>query len=144
MQSKEQTKLTYIAGRWTELSAKIAALVAELPDDKVDWTPSAGVRSYGSVLRHMAFWNRYVAATLRAQPAEDQANELPNQKYGTKTLALDAFNSASSDVVDAMDTASRTELIEVVLPFLEHNAEHYGQLSVYARLLSIVPPASRG
>ena len=32
----------------------------------------------------------------------------------------------------------------MVVTFIEHNCEHYGQLVVYARLNQIVPPASRG
>jgi uncharacterized damage-inducible protein DinB len=33
---------------------------------------------------------------------------------------------------------------ELMISFIEHNCEHYGQLVVYARLQGIVPPASRG
>ena len=35
------------------------------------------------------------------------------------------------------------DLAELLVTFLEHNCEHYGQLVVYARLNRIVPPASR-
>jgi len=28
------------------------------------------------------------------------------------------------------------------MTFVEHTAEHYGQLAVYGRLIGIVPPAS--
>ena len=42
------------------------------------------------------------------------------------------------------DNLSDARAVEVVVPFLEHSAEHYGQLAVYARLYGIVPPASRG
>ena len=36
------------------------------------------------------------------------------------------------------------EAAELLVSFIEHNCEHYGQLVVYARLSGIVPPASRG
>ena len=32
---------------------------------------------------------------------------------------------------------------ELVMTFVEHTSEHYGQLAVYARLNGIVPPVSR-
>jgi hypothetical protein len=32
---------------------------------------------------------------------------------------------------------------DTLVTFIEHAGEHYGQLVVYARLLGIVPPASR-
>jgi uncharacterized damage-inducible protein DinB len=34
-------------------------------------------------------------------------------------------------------------MAEMLVTFIEHNSEHYGQLVVYARLNGIVPPASR-
>jgi len=37
-----------------------------------------------------------------------------------------------------------SEQSEMLVSFIEHNSEHYGQLVVYARLNGIVPPASGG
>jgi hypothetical protein len=34
-------------------------------------------------------------------------------------------------------------MVDTVVSYLGHNAEHYGQLAVYLRLDGIVPPASR-
>jgi len=34
------------------------------------------------------------------------------------------------------------ESAELLVTFIEHNCEHYGQLVVHARLNGIVPPAS--
>ena len=44
----------------------------------------------------------------------------------------------------AQPVSANGKMLELILTFLEHNSEHYGQLAVYARLMGIVPPASRG
>ena len=43
----------------------------------------------------------------------------------------------------AQPVSANGKTLELILTFLEHNSEHYGQLAVYARLMGIVPPASR-
>ena len=143
MPVKKDLAASVIGNRWTELATKIAVLAAELPANRLEWQPQPELRSYGTILRHMAFWNRFVSAKLRGESADDQANELPVAEYNTKEKTIEAFTSSSSGVVAALTEAGSDNVLEAVLPFLEHNAEHYGQLSVYARLLQIVPPASR-
>jgi len=139
----DQSVTSLIAVRWRGLTKKIASLASQLPAGQLEWQPSADIRSYGAILRHMAFWNRFVAAKLRGESADNQANELPIGEYGTKKKAIDVFTSSANDVGVALAEAGNANVLDTVVPFLEHNAEHYGQLSMYARLLKIVPPASR-
>ncbi len=106
----------------------------------------SGVRPYGAVLRHVAFWNRYVADSLRGKKVDDTSNELPLAEYSTKASALEALKQSSEAVGSALrdqKTPLDPKAVELIVTFIEHTSEHYGQLVVYSRLMGIVPVASR-
>ncbi len=135
-----------LIGRWEQACEKLAALAEEFPANKFDEHPAKDVRSTGEVLRHVAFWNAYVADVARGKkPAE--GNELPRTGCATKAEVVAALRRTAADATKAL-RASRSglspELVETLVSFLEHTSEHYGQLAVYARLNGILPPASRG
>lgn len=134
-----------LTDRWQQIARKIADLANEIPDDRFNWRPVEGVRTCADVLRHVAFWNRYVAGTLRGQTVDDTANEVSAAEYPTKTAVCDVLQQSADDVVEALGAAPRIDESTAVLvvPFIEHTCEHYGQLVVYARSLGIVPPVSR-
>jgi uncharacterized damage-inducible protein DinB len=132
--------------RWEEVSRKIEQLAVEIPGEKFEWRPTANVRTCGEILRHVAFWNQYVADSLRGKEANDTSNELPVSEYSTKASVLEALKRTSEDAAAALrerQTSMDPKTAELIAAFLEHTSEHYGQLVVYARLLDIVPPASR-
>jgi uncharacterized damage-inducible protein DinB len=134
-----------LVNRWQQIARKIADLANEIPDDRFNWRPVEGVRTCADVLRHVAFWNQYVAGTLRGQTVDDTANEVSPAEYVTKAAVCDVLQRSADDVVAAMGATPRVDASTAasIVPFIEHNCEHYGQLVVYARSLGIVPPASR-
>ena len=83
---------TLLADRWEQVSRKIERLADILPEDEIEHAPVNGIRTYGAVLRHVAFWNQYVADCLNGKTADDTSNELPLAQYSTKTSALAALN----------------------------------------------------
>lgn len=131
--------------RWEQVSAKLEGLAEELPAEALEHVPIDGARSYGAVLRHVAFWNQYVADTLRGKNADDALNELPISEYPSKPIVLSALSQSSHDVLSALgDRPSLDQKsTELLISFIEHSSEHYGQLVVYSRLLGIVPVSSR-
>lgn len=144
---QEQTVSTILISRWQQVCRKLTALAEEIPADNFDYRPAEDVRSVADVLRHVAFWNNYVADTARGKEADDAANELPKNQYSTKPKVVDALKHSAESVTHALqEQHSRLsmELAELVITFIEHNSEHYGQLAVYARMNGVVPPASRG
>jgi uncharacterized damage-inducible protein DinB len=137
---------TKLIGRWESACAKLAALAEEIPANNFDEHPAKGARSTGEVLRHVAFWNEYVADVARNQKPAD-GNELPRAGCATKTEVLAALRRTAAAATKALRASSRDlspELTETLVSFLEHTSEHYGQLAVYARMNGVVPPASRG
>jgi len=136
-----------LISQWDQVSSKLEAIAEAIPAQKFDFRPAEQVRTVAEVLRHVAFWNLYVADTLRDKKTDTSANELPKDKHATKPEILKALKRSASQAAEGLKSSSSAlseEAAEMVLTFLEHNCEHYGQLAVYARLNGIVPPASRG
>ena len=133
--------------RWEQVCQKLTALAEEVPENKFDYRPVQVVRTFADVLRHVAFWNQYVADSARGRKGDGTANELSRDGYSTKTRIVDALKRSAADAADALKgnaSGLSPEMAEMVVTFIEHNSEHYGQLVVYARLNQIVPPASSG
>jgi uncharacterized damage-inducible protein DinB len=143
----EKQLATVLVEKWEQLAKKVAELVEEFPTEKFESQPVAGIRSCGEVVRHVAFWNQYVADTLKGKKGNDSLNELARADYPTKASALAALQQSAEDVSTALREnrgEPNSKTMDLVMSFAEHTAEHYGQLVVYGRLIGIVPPASRG
>jgi uncharacterized damage-inducible protein DinB len=142
----QETLSTKLIGRWEQTGRKLATLAAEFPEEKYESRPVEGVRTFGEVLRHVAFWNQYVADSARGKKADDSANELPEAQYPAKASMIEALNRTSADAAAALrehQASLDPETAEMAVMFIEHTCEHYGQLVMYARWAGIVPPASR-
>lgn len=138
---------TKLIARWEQVGRKLATLVEEIPADKFDFRPVEGVRTVADVVRHLAFWNRYVADSARGKKVDDSSNELPKSRFSTPAQVVHALKGSIADACDALKKHQADldpGMAEMVVTFIEHNCEHYGQLVVYARLNEMVPPASRG
>jgi len=140
-----ETTISLLVDRWEQVSRKLEALGRELPEEALDHPPVSGSRSYGAVLRHVAFWNQYLADTLRGIKADDAQNELPPAEYSTKVSILAALRRGSDAVTSALQGSKSVDpkSAELLITFIEHTSEHYGQLVVYCRLMGIVPVTSR-
>jgi uncharacterized damage-inducible protein DinB len=144
---QKETLSNMLAGRWEQAGRKLATLAEEFPEARYESEPVTGARTVGDVLRHVAFWNHYVADSARGKKADDAANELPKDKYATKAKIVEALKRSTSDAAAALrehEGAMELQTAELAVTFIEHLSEHYGQLAVYARLNGLVPPASRG
>jgi uncharacterized damage-inducible protein DinB len=145
-QTKEHALSTLLIARWEEIHRKIANLAREIPEKKLESRTATDIRTFGEVLRHLAFWNRYVADVLSGNPADDSANEVPFAEYPTRAKMIQIMEQHAQSVVaawKALPSPAEPKSVELIISFTEHACEHYGQLAVYARLAGIVPPVSR-
>lgn len=141
-----QSISTLLTTRWEQTAVKLAELAREFPEAKFETAPVAGMRTFGDVLRHVAFWNQYLAQKARGQEADASANELPKLTYPTKARVMAALTESAAAALAALQEARGgldAELAALAESFIEHTSEHYGQLVVYARWVGVVPPASR-
>lgn len=143
---QQDTVSKKLIARWEQVGRKLTVLADEMPADKFEYMPVDGVRTFADVLRHIAFWNHYVADAASGKKGDDTSNEIPKSKFSTRAQILEAFKRSIVVASNALENRSdlTPEMAELLVTFIEHNCEHYGQLVVYARLNGIVPPASRG
>ena len=144
--TEKQAVSNMLLERWEQAGAKLAALAQEFPEEKYESAPVAGIRTFGDVLRHVAFWNLYVAGTARGDKVDDTANELPKSQYTSKAQVLAALKKSTGDAAAALrahQSGLGPDKAALAESFIEHVCEHYGQLAVYARWAGVVPPASR-
>lgn len=144
--AQKNTLATILITRWEQAASKLEALAEAFPEENYETKPTNDIRTFGDVLRHVAFWNQYVAGSVRGVKVDDASNELPKTEYATKARVIDALKQSAEDAATAfrhLPGEISRETTEMVLSFIEHTSEHYGQLAVYARLRGIVPPTSR-
>ena len=129
---------------WNNIGRKLTAMAAEFPEDKYDYRPSPEVRTFAEQLLHVVSSNMYVAKTARGEKVEFP--DLKRADYTTKASIVDAMKQSVADGAAAIKDNSDDQVRKrtgLLVGFLEHSGEHYGQLVVYYRLNGIVPPESR-
>ena len=140
----KHTISTMLITQWEQSCAKLITLAEHVPEDKYAYRPVDHVRSFADVLRHTAFWNQCVAERARGREPDESANELPQAQYSTKKRILEVLRQANKESVAALKKVGTLsdETVEMLVTFIGHSSEHYGQLVVYTRLNGIVPPSS--
>ncbi len=114
--------------RWNEVGDKLVLLVAEFPAERFEFRAAAAARSFAEQARHVAFWNRYVDRKLRGEAADGEANELPAAEFPDRASIVQALRESQGAVAATLAGSSGDDdaAVRTLLPFLEHNCEHYG------------------
>ncbi len=142
--------------QWNEIGRKLIAMAEDFPEDKYDFKPTTGVRSFAEQLLHVAGANLiYVAVAKGEKPGEEN---LPRAQYKTKADVVQVVKKSFADGAAVMKEKGdkgimdkiknpyaneMTTLYSLAMGFNEHSGEHYGQLVVYYRVSGMVPPESR-
>jgi hypothetical protein len=92
--------------RWEQIGAKLVRLGNAFPEEKYETPPVACVRTFGGVLRHVAFWNLYVAGVAPGDKPDDSTNELPKATYSTKAQVIVALGKSAADAAEALRRSS--------------------------------------
>jgi len=148
----------------TEAQKKFVDLAKAIPAEKYDWRPSAGVRSVGEVLRHVASDNYLIPAALgfKADPStgikgEDyKTAQAFEAKKSTKEQTVADLEKSFAHLKQSMQATPASKLGDQVKMFGQsfttqrawilgttHLHEHLGQLIAYARSNNVKPPWSQ-
>jgi uncharacterized damage-inducible protein DinB len=140
----KDTISTMLITQWEQACVKLITLAEHIPQDKYEYRPSKDVRSLADVLRHTAFWNRYVAERCNGKEPDESANEIPKAEYSTQKRILEALRQSLKESVTALNRRATLDesTAELLITFIAHTSEHFGQVVVYARLNGIMPPSS--
>ena len=143
--AQEHQFSTMLTKQWEQINDKIAVLAEEFPEEKYEFSPADGTRTFGGVLRHLAFWNQFVANSVRGIKTDETLNELPARECPTKAQLVKALKKSAEEATASLKVRAELEpaTAELCATFTQHSSEHYGQLVVYYRLSGLVPPASR-
>ena len=118
---QSETSSERLVDRWEQVGQKLVTMAEAIPEDKLDYRPVQGVRTFSEVLRHAAFWNLYLADRARGGSADDTANELPPDKFFSKKQILDALKESTADALAALKkhgSELSAELAEMLVMFI--------------------------
>ena len=147
-----------------ETEKKFISLAKEIPAEKYDWRPAAGIRSIGDVLRHVASDNYLIPAAL-GHPA-DASTGIKGEDYktaqafearkSTKEQTVADLEKSFANLKQSMQATPAAKLGDQVKMFGQsfttqrlwvvgttHLHEHLGQLIAYARSNGVKPPWSQ-
>lgn len=131
------------SSRWQQINDKVLALADAFPSERYNDRPDNNVRTFAGVLRHLTFWNQFVAESALGKNPNGAENEVSPERFADKQSILEALRKSATEAAEALEHGEAATKEEIFLDFLQHSAEHYGQLVVYSRLNGIVPPTSR-
>jgi len=147
-----------------EVENKVVGLAKALPEGTYSWRPSAGVRSTGEVLAHVASDNYFLPAAMGiAAPVETGINGKDFKTaaaFEKRSMTRDqviaelsksfAFLKASMSAVTDVQLNAPIELFgqkttnrSMWITTATHLHEHLGQLIAYARSNKVTPPWSK-
>ncbi len=133
-----------IARQFGYVNQKALDMAKDFPEDKYNYRPAEGVRSFGEVIVHIASGNIFAAKTGRGEKVN--WDELDAKDYKTKADIVAVLEKSVADSTASLKATPPEYFNKTLAPWLsviEHAAEHYGQLVVYYRANGLVPPDSR-
>lgn len=118
-------------------------MAKDFPDDKYDFRLKPEMRTFGTVIVHIASGNVYAAKAGRGENVNWDELDPQNYKRKAEVVALLEKSIADADAMKGLPDASFAKSVEPWLSVTEHSAEHYGLLVAYYRANGLVPPESR-
>jgi uncharacterized damage-inducible protein DinB len=143
--------------QWNEVARKLNDMAQDFPEDKYDFKAAPTARSFSERLIHAAYANQFFIAALQGQkmPGMDDPKRdtfktkadvvaYVKKQFADGAAAIKAKgDKGMSDLVVDPFSNEQTRVSDFAYGFVEHAGEVYGQLTVYYRVASLVPPESR-
>jgi uncharacterized damage-inducible protein DinB len=147
-----------------DVQKKLTALAREMPADKYEWRPGAGVRSVSEVFLHVAADNYLMPSAVGFQP--DASSGIKTSDFSTLTAfekqklsreaTAAALETSFAHLLKTMADTPESRMDERVKFFGQdmsvrqvwiatttHLHEHLGQAIAYARTNNVTPPWSK-
>ena len=145
-----------------DAAAKILSLAKALPEEKLDWRPAPGVRSFRELFLHIAYGNNLLLWLATDNPPADLFNQrvLDQQKKELEQVSKDKAIGMMAESIEAVRKqlpTLRTAVLDremkvfgkpstmrgIYVLIDTHMAEHLGQFIAYSRMNGMVPPWSQ-
>ena len=145
-----------------DAAAKILSLAKALPEEKLDWRPAPGVRSFRELFLHITYGNNLLLWLATDNPPADLFNQrvLDRQKKELEQVSKDKAIGMMAESIEAVRKqlpTLRTAVLDremkvfgkpstmrgIYVLIDTHMAEHLGQFIGYSRMNGMVPPWSQ-
>ncbi len=137
---------------WDHAMSQMIRLAEATPQEKFDWRPAAGVRSFSEVCMHVALSNYMLLGAVGVTQPTGLHGSMEKSvivksdvvewlKRSTDAVRLAHAKATPADLQRRVKISETTATIEgIYLRILVHANEHMGQLIAYARTIGVVPP----
>jgi uncharacterized damage-inducible protein DinB len=140
---------------WTGLKDTMHKIAAEMPADKYGFKPTPAQESFGERTVHVASTNVYFLGLLGGSAPKPTIDNKATSKeaalkalddsfdYGTAILKQQTDQTLLQSVASAPKFMGPSSRARIFAFLAGHTWDLYGQMVVYLRLNSLVPPASQ-
>ena len=138
---------------WEDVTNYLVQSAKDMPEDKYSFKPTAGVRSFGELIGHVAgAQTMFCAIALGEKPPAEDAVEKAATTKDALVKALQASNEncrraygqGDADAAGLVNVfGQQRSRLFVLMMNATHDNEHYGNVVTYLRMNGIVPPSSR-
>lgn len=150
---RQDAEIATIAEHSARFRAVTLEILACVPEDRLEWRPSNQVRTFAAQFAHIAQVEQFYLTGLMRH-SWDFAVFQPLEKNSRPEL-MQMLNGARNEMQRELDALNPHRLDEAVtvpnvpVPWslrgwlwyvIEHEAHHAAQLSLYLRLVEIIPP----
>jgi hypothetical protein len=142
--------------QWNDIGRKLIAMAEDFPEDKYGYKPAPESRTFGTMLVHVSASMYYFTDFANGQkprypddPKDDNLKTKAQIVAFTKKCVADGADTIQKKGDKGLNEAVNDggphldRLYDLAYGLIEHSGEHYGQLVVYYRNNSMVPPESR-
>jgi uncharacterized damage-inducible protein DinB len=142
--------------QWNDIGRKLIAMAEDFPEDKYEYKPMAESRTFAANLIHAAasmyYFTDFAEGKKPRYPDDPKRDNLKSKAQVVafvKQCVADGANEikkkGDKGLNEAVDDGGPhlDRLYDLAYGLIEHSGEHYGQLVVYYRNNSMVPPESR-
>jgi len=144
-QTKTPTAAETLKRNFDYINNKVVTMAEDFPADKYDYKLKPEMRSFGSVIVHLASGNIYAAKAGKGEKVKWDDQEQDPAKYKSKAecVALLRKSVEDANAALALHPEGPNNNMQPFLSVLQHASEHYGLLVAYYRANGLVPPDSR-
>ena len=146
-----------VLSNWNEVGRKLIVMAEDFPEDKYDFKPVQGVRSFAEALLHVSngmYFFTNPSKGLKPPAEEDPKRENYKSKADVVAFVKKCVEDGAAAIKSRGDkgmaewfsdpySKQQIQYSDLAYGLIEHSGEHYGQLVVYYRLSGLVPPESR-
>jgi DinB superfamily len=142
-QTKTPTAAEALKQNFDYVNNKVLTMAEDFPADKYDYKLKPEMRSFGSVIVHIASGNIYAGKAGKGEKVKWDEQDPAKYKSKAECVALLKKSVEEANTALALHPEGPHNNMEPFLSVLQHTSEHYGLLVAYYRTNGLVPPESR-